>query len=120
MVVMYDLRCYLQNTLGATRTTAPAFAQRLGLAAEACDAYSIARGELLKTLDADRGTLRTKGRHRQFDFALGIRPRRHRPERSICSTMMNFDYSAPAELYAAHERKGLRYRRFSKAAGAIQ
>lgn len=34
--------------------------------------------------------------------------------------MMNFDYSAPAELYAAHGRKGLRYRRFSKAAEAIQ
>jgi hypothetical protein len=34
--------------------------------------------------------------------------------------IINFDYSAPAELFAAHGRKGLRYRRFSKAADAIQ
>lgn len=47
MVVMYDLRCYLQNTRGAAQTTAPAFAPKLGLAAEACDAYSIARGAVV-------------------------------------------------------------------------
>jgi hypothetical protein len=34
--------------------------------------------------------------------------------------MSNFDYSAPAELFAAHGRVGLRYRRFSKAAEAIR
>jgi hypothetical protein len=34
--------------------------------------------------------------------------------------MSNFDYSAPAELFAAHGRAGLRYRRFSKAAEAIR
>jgi hypothetical protein len=34
--------------------------------------------------------------------------------------MTNFDYSAPAELFAAHGRVGLRYRRFSKAAEAIR
>jgi hypothetical protein len=34
--------------------------------------------------------------------------------------MIKFDYSASAELFAAHGRKGLRYRRFSKAAEAIQ
>jgi hypothetical protein len=34
--------------------------------------------------------------------------------------MMVFNYAAPAELFAAHGRKGLRYRRFSKAAEAIQ
>jgi hypothetical protein len=34
--------------------------------------------------------------------------------------MINFDYSAPAELFAAHGRAGLRYRRFSKAAEAIR
>ena len=34
--------------------------------------------------------------------------------------MINFAYSAPAELYAAHGRAGLRYRRFSKAAEAIR
>jgi Arc/MetJ-type ribon-helix-helix transcriptional regulator len=34
--------------------------------------------------------------------------------------MMNFDYSAPAELFATHGRAGLRYRRFSKAAEAIR
>jgi hypothetical protein len=32
--------------------------------------------------------------------------------------MINFDYSAPAELFAAHGRAGLRSRRFSKAAEA--
>jgi hypothetical protein len=34
--------------------------------------------------------------------------------------MSSFDYSAPAQLFAAHGRAGLRYRRFSKAAEAIQ
>ena len=34
--------------------------------------------------------------------------------------MTNFDYTAPAQLFAAHGRAGLRYRRFSKAAEAIQ
>jgi hypothetical protein len=34
--------------------------------------------------------------------------------------MINFDYSAPADLYAAHGRAGLRYRRFSKAAEAVR
>ena len=34
--------------------------------------------------------------------------------------MINFDYSAPAELFAAHGRAGLRYRRFSRAAEAIR
>ena len=34
--------------------------------------------------------------------------------------MSNFDYAAPAELFAAHGRTGLRYRRFSKAAEAIR
>ena len=34
--------------------------------------------------------------------------------------MTSFDYSAPAQLFAAHGRAGLRYRRFSKAAEAIQ
>jgi hypothetical protein len=34
--------------------------------------------------------------------------------------MTNFEYSAPAQLFAAHGRAGLRYRRFSKAAEAIQ
>jgi hypothetical protein len=34
--------------------------------------------------------------------------------------MTNFDYAAPAELFAAHGLKGLRYRRFSKAADAIR
>jgi hypothetical protein len=34
--------------------------------------------------------------------------------------MSNFDYSAPAELFAAHGRSGLRYRRFSKSAEAIR
>jgi hypothetical protein len=34
--------------------------------------------------------------------------------------MINFDYAAPAELFAAHGRAGLRYRRFSKAAEAIR
>jgi hypothetical protein len=34
--------------------------------------------------------------------------------------MTNFDYTAPAQLFAAHGRAGLRYRSFSKAADAIQ
>ena len=34
--------------------------------------------------------------------------------------MSEFDYTAPAELFAAHGRSGLRYRRFSKAAEAIR
>jgi hypothetical protein len=34
--------------------------------------------------------------------------------------MSGFDYTAPAELYAARGRTGLRYRRFSHAAEAIQ
>jgi hypothetical protein len=34
--------------------------------------------------------------------------------------MTIFDYSALAQLFAAHGRAGLRYRRFSKAAEAIQ
>jgi hypothetical protein len=34
--------------------------------------------------------------------------------------MSHFDYSAPAELFAAHGRVGLRYRRFSNAAEAIR
>jgi hypothetical protein len=33
--------------------------------------------------------------------------------------MSSFDYSAPPQLFAAHGRAGLRYRRFSKAAEAI-
>jgi hypothetical protein len=34
--------------------------------------------------------------------------------------MSEFDYSAPAELFAVHGRSGLRYRRFSKSADAIR
>jgi hypothetical protein len=34
--------------------------------------------------------------------------------------MTEFDYTAPAELYAAHGRTGLRYRRFPKSADAIR
>jgi hypothetical protein len=34
--------------------------------------------------------------------------------------MSTFDYTAPAELFAAQGRTGLRYRRFSRAAEAIQ
>jgi hypothetical protein len=34
--------------------------------------------------------------------------------------MSEFDYSAPAELFAVHGRSGLRYRRFSKSAEAIR
>jgi hypothetical protein len=34
--------------------------------------------------------------------------------------MSNFDYTAPAEFYAAQGRSGLRYRRFSRAAEAIR
>jgi hypothetical protein len=34
--------------------------------------------------------------------------------------MKEFDYSAPAELFAAHGRSGLRYRRFTKSAEAIR
>ena len=33
---------------------------------------------------------------------------------SFTRTMSNFDFSAPAELFAAHGRMGLRYRRFPK------
>ena len=34
--------------------------------------------------------------------------------------MKEFDYSAPAELFAGHGRSGLRYRRFTKSAEAIR
>jgi hypothetical protein len=34
--------------------------------------------------------------------------------------MGEFDYTAPAELFAAHGRSGLRYRRFSRSAEAIR
>ena len=34
--------------------------------------------------------------------------------------MSEFDYSAPAELFATHGRSGLRYRRFSTSADAIR
>jgi hypothetical protein len=34
--------------------------------------------------------------------------------------MSEFDYTAQAELFAAHGRAGLRYRRFSKSAEAIR
>jgi hypothetical protein len=34
--------------------------------------------------------------------------------------MSEFDYTAPAELFAAHGRSGLRYRRFTKSAEAIR
>jgi hypothetical protein len=34
--------------------------------------------------------------------------------------MSEFDYTAPAELFASHGRSGLRYRRFSKSAEAIR
>jgi hypothetical protein len=47
-------------------------------------------------------------------------PSRRLPEGYILRSMISFDYSAPAELFAAHGRKGLRYRRFSKATEAIQ
>jgi hypothetical protein len=41
--------------------------------------------------------------------------------RAICgSVMSDFDYTAPAELFAAHGRSGLRCRRFPNAAEAIQ
>src|SRR5258705_4316706 len=49
------------------------------------------------------------------------KPRIPAPARaSYTQTVTNFDYSAPAELFAAHGRRGLRYRRFSKAAEAIR
>ncbi len=34
--------------------------------------------------------------------------------------MSTFDYTAPAELFAAQSRSGLRYRRFAQAAEAIR
>jgi hypothetical protein len=34
--------------------------------------------------------------------------------------MSDFDYTAPAELFAARGRSGLRYRRFLRAADAIR
>jgi hypothetical protein len=34
--------------------------------------------------------------------------------------MKNFDYSAPAELFSARGRSGLKYQRFAKAAEAIR
>ena len=34
--------------------------------------------------------------------------------------MSEFDYTAPAELFAAHGRAGLRYRRFPRSAEAIR
>jgi hypothetical protein len=34
--------------------------------------------------------------------------------------MKNFDYSAPAELFSARGRSGLKYHRFAKAAEAIR
>jgi hypothetical protein len=34
--------------------------------------------------------------------------------------MSEFDYAAPAALFAAHGRAGLRYRRFEKSAEAIR
>ena len=34
--------------------------------------------------------------------------------------MSEFDYTAPAELFAVHGRTGLRYRRFSNSAEAIR
>src|SRR5437588_12616959 len=36
------------------------------------------------------------------------------------SAMSSFDYTAPAELFAARGRSGLRYRRFLRAADAIR
>ena len=34
--------------------------------------------------------------------------------------MNEFDYAAPAELFAGHGRAGLRYRRFARSAEAIR
>ena len=34
--------------------------------------------------------------------------------------MHEFDYSAPAELFASHGHSGVRYRRFSRSADAIR
>ena len=39
---------------------------------------------------------------------------------ALCSCMTEFDYSAPAELYAAQGRQGFRYRRFLNAGEAIR
>jgi hypothetical protein len=36
------------------------------------------------------------------------------------STMSEFNYMAPAELFAAHGRAGVRYRRFAHSADAIR
>jgi hypothetical protein len=39
---------------------------------------------------------------------------------SYASGMSTFDYTAPAELFAAQSRSGLRYQRFTQAADAIR
>ena len=41
-------------------------------------------------------------------------------KKGYISLMSTFDYAASAELYAAHGRSGLRYRRFTRAAEAIR
>jgi transposase-like protein len=41
-------------------------------------------------------------------------------EAMLGSVMSGFDYTAPAELFAARGRSGLRYRRFLRAADAIR
>jgi hypothetical protein len=43
------------------------------------------------------------------------------PQQETHATVMSdFDYMAPAELFAAHGRSGFRYRRFPRAAEAIR
>jgi hypothetical protein len=43
-----------------------------------------------------------------------------RTQSAILNAMSEFDYAAPAELFAAHGRAGLRYRRFEKSVEAIR
>jgi hypothetical protein len=43
-----------------------------------------------------------------------------RAQAAILDAMTEFDYAAPAALFAAHGRAGLRYRRFEKSAEAIR
>jgi hypothetical protein len=38
---------------------------------------------------------------------------------AVCLCMIKFDYKAPAELFAAQGRQGLRYRRFFNAGEAM-